>query len=405
LRRLVAGTNVTLATDGNGNLVINSSGASGAVTKVSNEGTGIGLVDSDGTAGGEATIKSLNPGSNVTITASADGKTLTIAANQAITPATTSAIGGVIVPTGSGLTVDSVGRLALVPPTGVAIGGVKAGSGVNIATDGTISVTAVGGVSSVSGQTGAVVVQATNFNPASGTSLIRDSGATNANIKLKTIVAGTNITLADDVNGNLQISATSSAAGVTSITAGQSGPLVGPVTFDAGNAIFLSNIGNTIRIDGTGVAEAPNDGNLYGRKNMAWSLIPDVGSAITSITGQSGVGATSLVEDNPPANSAIIKSLIPGNNIQFAEASGLITISASIPSGTVASVNNKLPDASGNVTLQADDVNAVRRDGDTMSGSLNLGMHSLTGVLDPVAPSDAMTLNYMQNLAIDHGTF
>ncbi|MGG2408700.1 hypothetical protein, partial [Aeromonas veronii] len=83
------------------------------------------------------TIKSLAAGSNVTITPSGDGKTLTIAANQAITPATTSAIGGVII--GAGINVDGTGKISLAPPTGVNLGGVKAGTGITIAGDGTIS--------------------------------------------------------------------------------------------------------------------------------------------------------------------------------------------------------------------------------------------------------------------------
>ncbi|MDN3040672.1 hypothetical protein P2L35_13310, partial [Enterococcus faecium] len=135
--------------------MISSTATSGALTAVNNEGTGTGLVDNNGTAGGIATIKSLAAGSNVTITPSGDGKTLTIAANQAITPATTSAIGGVII--GAGINVDGTGKISLAPPTGVNLGGVKAGTGITIAGDGTISAT--GAVASVSGQTGAVVVQ------------------------------------------------------------------------------------------------------------------------------------------------------------------------------------------------------------------------------------------------------
>jgi hypothetical protein len=153
LKTLVAGSLISFSTDANGNLVISSTATSGALTAVNNEGTGTGLVDNNGTAGGIATIKSLAAGSNVTITPSGDGKTLTIAANQAITPATTSAIGGVII--GAGINVDGTGKISLAPPTGVNLGGVKAGTGITIAGDGTISAT--GAVASVSGQTGAGV--------------------------------------------------------------------------------------------------------------------------------------------------------------------------------------------------------------------------------------------------------
>jgi hypothetical protein len=63
-----------------------------------------------------------------------------------------------------------------------------------------------GGVSSVSGQTGAVVVEASDNNPASGSSLIANSGATTGNIKLRTIVSGSGITVSSDTNGNIEIS-------------------------------------------------------------------------------------------------------------------------------------------------------------------------------------------------------
>jgi hypothetical protein len=90
--------------------------------------------------------------------------------------------------------------------TASVLGGVKQGTGVSIAGDGTISVTAIGGVSSVSGQTGAVVVSTVDNNDASGISLISDSGATTGTAKLKTLVQGTGITIAADANGNLEIS-------------------------------------------------------------------------------------------------------------------------------------------------------------------------------------------------------
>jgi hypothetical protein len=493
LHRLIAGSNIQLAVDGNDNLQISSTSTATGITHVSNEGTGTGLVDNDGSAGGIATIKSLSAGSNITITQSPQGDTLTITANQTITPATTSVIGGVIV--GTGLAVNGIGTLSLAAPAGVNLGGVKAGAGVAIAADGTISVTAVGGVASVSGQTGAVVVQATNNNAATGTSLISDSGSTTGNIKLKTIVAGSGITLSADVNGNLQIAGSSAytlpaattttlggvivpsgapgglavdgsgnitleeatystlggvevvsgggitvtngsimlapagtgsiggvkvgtgltvsgdgtisvsgAAGVTSITAGTSGALTGALTFTAGQSISLSNTGNSIQISGTGVPEAPNDGNQYGRQNMGWTVIPDVGSAIISVTGQTGTGAVLLVENSPPANSAIIKSLVAGTNVTITESSGLLTIAASIPSGTVSTVNGLSPNTSGNVTLTAATVNAVPIAGNvTMTGPLNLGSQVLTGIPNPVNPTDAVNLQYLNGLVINGG--
>lgn len=399
LKTLVAGTLIQFATDANGNLVINSTATGGALTAVNNEGTGTGLVDNNGTAGGIATIRSIAAGSNVTITPSGDNKTLTIAANQVLNPATTTTIGGVII--GAGLNVDGTGKITLAAPTGVNLGGVKAGTGISIAADGTISAT--GAVASVSGQTGAVVVQATNNNGATGTSLISDSGATTANIKLKTIVAGSGITLSADPNGNLQIASTATG-GVSSITAGTSGALTGAITFTAGPSISLSNTGNSVQISGTGVPEAPNDGNGYMRQNLAWAVVPSIANAITSVTGQTGTGAVLLVESNPPANSAIIKSLVAGQNVTLSEAGGLITITAAIPAGTVSTVNGISPNGSGNVTLTAANVNAVPIAGNvTMTGPLNFGSQVVNGVPTPANPSDAVPLSFLQNLTIDGG--
>lgn len=334
LKTLVAGNLIAFSADANGNLVISSTATAGALTAVNSEGTGTSLVDNNGTAGGIATIKSLAAGSNITITPSGDGKTLTITANQVITPATTSAIGGVII--GAGINVDGTGKITLAAPSGVNLGGVKAGTGISIAADGTISSTVTGGV--------------------------------------------------------------------TSIAAGTSGALTGAITFTAGPSISLSNTGNSVQISGTGVPEAPNDGNTYGRQNLAWVTLPSIANAITSVTGQAGTGAVILVESSPPANSAIIKSLVAGQNVTLSEADGLITVAASIPAGTVATVNSISPNGSGNVTLTAANVNAVPIAGNvTMTGPLNFGSQVVNGIPTPANPSDAVPLSFLQGLTIDGG--
>jgi hypothetical protein len=462
LKTIVAGSNITLGSDANGNVVVN--GSASGVTQVSSEGTGTSLVDNNGTTGGIATIRSLAAGSNITITPDAQNQTLTITANQAITPATTTAIGGVIV--GAGLGVISNGTLSLAAPVGANIGGVKAGTGVSIAADGTISVTAVGGVSSVSGQTGAVVVQATDTSTASGTTLITNSGSTTANIQLRRIVAGSGITLSTDVNNNLEItgtggytlpaattttlggvivpatsgitvngsgdisltpatttqiggvtvdgttitvsggkiSATAGSGGVTSETWGTSGALTGAITITAGSGISISNTGNTVQLNSTGITDAPNNGNTYARQSMAWVEIPPLGNAILSITSDTTSGSVSILEASPPANSAITKSLTAGNNVTLTDNGSNITITASIPSGTVSSVNGVAPSA-GNVTLTAANVNALPISGGTMTGEINMGSQVLTGLVSPVNPSDAVPLSYITALSIDNGTF
>jgi hypothetical protein len=490
LSRIVSGTGITTALDGNSNLVVNAtpytlpvasatvlggvkqgsgltiagdgtisltSGAS--ISQVSSTGTGTSLVNNNGTAGGVAILKSLAAGSNITITPDGNNQTLTITANQTITPATTSALGGVIVK--AGLSVDASGNLSLAAPTGVNLGGVKAGTGISIAGDGTISVTAVGGVTSVSGQTGAVVVQATDTSTASGTSLITDSGSSTANIKIRRIVAGSGISLATDGNNNLQITGTggytlpaattstlggvivgsglavssgtissppatattlgsvkvgsglsvdgtgvltaTGGTGVTSMVWGTSGALTGALTITAGQSISISNTGNTVQINGTGVPEAPNDGNLYGRQNMGWTQIPSTSNPIVAVNGQTGTGAVILVEASPPANTAVIKSLVAGANITLTDNAGLITVTAAIPGGTVASVNSKAPDGSGNVTLVASDVSALPISGGTMTGAINTSGNKVTGLPTPTVASDAVPLSYITGMVIDGG--
>jgi hypothetical protein len=60
-----------------------------------------------------------------------------------------------------------------------------------------------GAVTSVNGQTGAVTIQAVDNNDASGTTIISDSGSSTGVIKLKTLVAGSGVTIVADANGNL----------------------------------------------------------------------------------------------------------------------------------------------------------------------------------------------------------
>jgi hypothetical protein len=458
LKTLVAGTNISITADGNGNLVVNNTATQTGLTEVSSVGTGTSLVNNNGTTGGIAELKSLAAGSNITITPDGSNQTLTITANQVITPATTTAIGGVIVK--AGLTVDASGDLSLAAPTGVNLGGVKAGTGISIATDGTISVTAVGGVTSVSGQTGAVVVEATDTSTASGTSLITGSGATTGNIQIRRIVAGSGISLSTDGNNNLEITGTggytlpdattttlggvivgsglavssgtissppatattlgsvkvgsglsvdgtglltATGGGVTSMVWGTSGALTGALTITAGQSISISNSGNTVQINGTGVPEAPNDGNLYGRQNMGWTIIPSTSNPITAVNGQTGTGAVLLVEASPPANTAVIKSLVAGANVTLTDNSGLITVAAALPSGTVASVNSVAPDVNGNVTLTAASVSALPIAGGNMAGAINMESNTLTGLAAPVNASDAVPLSYVTGLVIDGG--
>jgi hypothetical protein len=75
-----------------------------------------------------------------------------------------------------------------------------------------------GAVTSVNGLTGAVFIEAHDFNTGSGTSLIQSDGSTDGIIKLSRIVSGTGVTTALDGNSNLVINATPYTLPVASAT-------------------------------------------------------------------------------------------------------------------------------------------------------------------------------------------
>jgi len=190
--------------------VTSFNGRSGTVTLQASDinGAGGALINSP-TFTGVPAAPTATAGTNTTQVATTAFVASAISA-AALQPATTTTLGGVIVKTG--LTVDGSGNLSLAAPSGPSIGGVKAGTGVTIAVDGTISTSS--NVTSVDGQTGAVVIQAQDNNNATGSSWVVDSGATTGILKFRTIVAGTNITLGTDVNGNITV--TAATAGVSS---------------------------------------------------------------------------------------------------------------------------------------------------------------------------------------------
>lgn len=162
--RLVAGTNITLGPDGNGNLQINGPSA---------------YTLTPATA---STLGGVKIGANVNVTA--DG-TISVAAPTApytLPPATTSTLGGVIV--GTGLTVDGAGKISISAPP----------------------------VTSVNGQIGAVTISATD-TVTGNTSLITDGGATTGVMKFKQLKAGTNVTIGDDGAGTLTVNSTTSGSG------------------------------------------------------------------------------------------------------------------------------------------------------------------------------------------------
>jgi hypothetical protein len=248
------------------------------------------------------------------------------------------------------------------------LGGVKIGSNINVLSDGTIS------------------VAAPYILPIASSSVLGG------------IKVGSGLSIA--VDGTLS---TTTVGGVTSITVPGPAILSGALTLEAGPSISIANTGNTIQISGTGVPYPASDNNLYGMKNNVWTVIPDVGSAITSLTSQSGAGAVLLLETQTNPNAAVVKSLVAGTNVQLTEAGGLITVNAAIPGGTVSSVNGKTPDPAGAVTLTPSDIGAVNKAGDTMTGVLDMGLNKLTGLFSPTGDRDAVNLGFIKGIIINGG--
>jgi hypothetical protein len=278
LLRIVAGTNITLANDTNGNLQISAAATALPIATAS-------------------VLGGVKIGANVTV--AGDG-TISVAAPYTLPIATASLLGGVKI--GANITVDAGGTISVAAPTPSytlpvattsVLGGVKQGAGVAIAADGTLSVTAVGGVSSVSGQTGAVVVQASNNNAATGTTLISDGGSTTGNIKLKTIVAGTNITLSADGNSNLVINGTASA--------------VSAVSGQTGNVTILASDNNT----GSGT-----------------SLIANSGATTGNIKLQRLVAGTNVTIAPDANGNLVVNSTASGGVTTFNTRSGAVTLAS-----------------------------------------------------------------------------
>lgn len=190
----------------------------------------------------------LNP---VTNTASA-GVQLSYVAFTGTNPPTPSIVTSVDGQTGdvvvSAVSGNTATGYSLVMDSGATTGTLKfvnlvAGTNTTITPDanGNLQISSSGGgsaaVTSVDGQTGDVIVDAVDNNPATGTTLIADSGATTGSIKLKTVVAGTGISLSSDTNGNLEIS-------------GASQYILPPATGVALGGVIASGAG--VAIDGSG---------------------------------------------------------------------------------------------------------------------------------------------------------
>jgi hypothetical protein len=268
--------------------------------------------------------------------------------------ATTSVLGGVKAPVDGNLVINDVsgvidlgftpvtsvdgltGAVTLPLATTTAPGLMQVGAGLQV-TDGIVSADAtVAPVTSVSGQTGAVVIEAVDNSDASGTTLIVNNGSTTGVIKLKTIVAGTNVTLNNDGNGNLVVNAATQTSPVTSVS-GQTG------------AVVVSAIDNN---DATGTTLIFNSGSTTGTIRMR-TLV--AGSNITLSNDTNGnvviTGASGYTL--PPATTSTLGGVIVGTNLSV-NGSGVLSVPlATTSTAGVVTVGSGLSVTSGVISVTA----------------------------------------------------
>lgn len=459
----------------------------------------------------KATVSSLGliqVGANLAI----DANGVLSATSQPLTPATATTLGGVKIGAGINVTADgtissgivqgilsvnSVGTgNTLVADNGTTnsqakIKSLAAGSNITISAPdaNTLSIAATVPVQSVNGLAGNITIQASDNNSATGTSLIADSGGTTGNIKLRTLVAGTGISISSDISGNLLVAssggytlppattstlggvivgsnlavdgsgvlsytmpaattttiggvvvgnnlsitgnvlsvpiATTSVAGVVKAGTGLSVAADGTLSVTvAGGVTSVNNKSGAVQITGigsvtvdnsgsgivisssSGISDAPNDNNLYGRKNQAWALMPDVTQALTAVNSAGNVNSVSLVFNPSVNNAAQLKGIIAGTGVSFTDdGAGNITIAAAA-NGFVTSVNTKTPDASGAVTITASDVSALPLIGGVMSGNINMNsVATISNLPAPVSSGDAVPYSTLTSLVIDNGSY
>lgn len=221
--------------------------------------------------GGAITIAA---GTNVTVVSDGAG-TLTInATGGTLTPATTTALGGVIVPTTSNITVDGMGNIDLTPAILADIDGKLK------------TVTSAG----------------------SGTSLVKD--ATASNVDLKSVAAGTNITITDDGLGTLTIA--SSGGGAATITA--TGDVTGVSDAQGTLPLSLATIGvpgsyTKVTVDDKGRVVAGTNPSTLAGLGITDALPLSGGSMTGTITMTAGSKVTGVPDPVNPLDVVNKQSL------------------------------------------------------------------------------------------------
>ncbi|BAG41630.1 hypothetical protein [Ralstonia phage phiRSL1] len=363
IKQLVAGVNVQLSSDGQTVTInaTNSSGGGGTLTAVQSTGTGISLVNYDGTSGSTiALIKSVVAGSGITIVQDAQLQTLTIAAIAQVPPVTSvNTKTGDVVLTAADITgfatvaytgnyndlQNKPAAYVLPPATATVLGGIKVGSNLAVAADGTLSATAQ------------------PLAPATTTTL----GG---------VIVGAGLNVAAD--GTLSVSGSGVVNSVNSAS--------GALTIAQGSGISVSTVGQTITISATGAGSVTSVG-----LSLPAALFTVSGSPVTStgtLTGTlnnqnpnwvwagpgSGVAAAPtfralVAADLPVATSTVPGTMYPGPGLAV-DGTGKLTI---VQSGVVTSFNTR----TGDITLQLSDI--------TNAGGAVLASPAFTGT--PTAPT------------------
>lgn len=451
LRGLAAGTGIGMSAAG-GVVTISNSG----VAALSSVAGGTSLVNT--TAG---QLKSMAAGAGITITESGGVVTFASTATSGVTTlngvsgaVTLAATPGIsITAAGQTLTIannlTSAGGTSLISNTNGVLKGINAGTGMTITEVGGVltfsSTGGGGGVTSVNGENGAIVLQAglgititpsgktftiaalgggggiQSVSSAPGTegaSLVSDDGTTTAVAVIRRLIAGTGITLTESATG---VTINAAEGGVTSVN-----DQVGAVQVVAGTDISVTvNANNHIEIAYTGSAAGTKVDSLNG---LTGPLTLESGSSNLTITpGTSSLtfnvsgflnllddattatpGAVPLVANNGATGGiASIKQIVGGSNVTVTSDAGTVTFDVTGGTGTVKSVNNITPTdlETGNVTLEAGDVGALPLIGGTMQGPIDMATNAIKNLPDPVDGGDPLTLSFFNGgtFIIDNG--
>src|SRR5471030_2149936 len=433
--------------DGSGNIDLKASvlaSISGAIQNVQTTGTGNSLVFSSSAP--TAKIKSIAAGQGITISDDNNG-TLTVAGQEVLAPATTTALGGVIVP-GPNIVVDGSGNIDISPALKTTINGKLTAVQDSMPSSGQSLI--VGTVADVVSLNTIAAGQGIAVSATGGAITISsDLGpATNLALGLVQVGNGLNVTLA----GLLSLApATATTLGGVIVGAGLSVAVDGTISYvlpTASSSVLGGiKIGNGLSIAGDGTVTAasavPATATTIGAiiVGSGLSVLPNgtlsVVFPVTSVNTKTGdiviTGSGGIAVDNSGSSVALSLSLTQGqilaalgytpydaaNPAGYITGNQLITVTGDVqgtgttalhltfsPSGVTPGVYTQVTvDARGRVTLGAnpttlagygivDALNSVT--GGNVSGTVTFNSGAkLTGIPDPLSANDAANKNYV----------